>query len=688
MKTLILAEKPSMMRAIKAVYDKSSLPYQADFASFVGHIVELKSPQDYNQAWAKWEMNTLPMIPSKFEFKPKTQTHDVYKDINDKLKNNQYDFIINACDAGTEGENIFYSFYRHVGCTIPVKRFWTSQTTDGAIENALKNLIDENDPTIKNLRNAAMFRAIFDWLIGMNLSRAISITSQSAGGDKTIPVGRVMTPTLAMVVNRELEIKNFKPLDYYQIEGQFEGFNALWYDKEKDTNQIWDVEDAKRIGSDLIEESFVEDVMAEREESAAPQLHSLLDLQKEAVQLFGYSSKDTLSIAQSLYEKKLITYPRTESRHLPTEFAKDIRKQLNVIGNLYGYKEHVKQITDTGIEAFINSKKYVDDKKLTDHHAITLTDEKISPSKLSEQEVNIYELLTKRLLSCFMSPLIVQKTEVLINSNGHLFKTKGRVVVNKGFTALYDGLRKHKKDVLLPILSKGQVVALKGASLLSKQTEPPSRYTEATLLDAMRNAGKFVKDKNLQSVLKDVEGLGTAATRADIINKLFKLKMFEKEKKNIRPTDFGIEVIVSLHGHDLVSPELTARWSQKLKDIENGTMPLKQFHKELIDYTKLQVAQVSKLTVKTKQKTFGQCPTCSSEVVERGKVYKCKDTKCNFVIAKSISGAIIGEGDIRQLLLGKQTNELTFQWKKSGKQGKARLMYKNDKLEFVFSKNK
>lgn len=306
MKALLIAEKPSLMRDIQKVYKKTNLPYTIDFTAFVGHVVELKEPHEYHAEWKKWSLDLLPMMPTKYEFRVKKSAYKVYKDIEKLIKNNDYDFIINACDAGMEGENIFYSFYKNAKCTLPVKRFWTSQTTDSAIRHALEHLIDENDEMIRNLRNAAMYRMIFDWLVGLNLTRAATVK-----GGRTIKVGRVMTPTLAIVVKRELEIRHFVPTPYFQLELDFGNFQALWFDPIAKTNKLESLQVAQHIQAKLIPTAEVHQIETERKTIYAPSLHSLLELQKEANKFYGFTSAETLKIAQSLYEKKLITYPRT-----------------------------------------------------------------------------------------------------------------------------------------------------------------------------------------------------------------------------------------------------------------------------------------------------------------------------------------------------------------------------------------
>ncbi|SOC37490.1 DNA topoisomerase [Ureibacillus acetophenoni] len=681
-RALLIAEKPSLMRDIQKVYNSMQLPYEIDFASFVGHVVELKEPHEYKKEWKKWDLNVIPMIPEKYEFRIKRTAYKVYKEIEQKLKINHYDFIINACDAGMEGENIFYSFYKKSGCRLPVKRFWTSQTTDPAIRHALTNLIDENDLLIRNLRNAAMYRSVFDWLIGLNLTRAATVK-----GGRIIKIGRVMTPTLGIVVKRELEIQQFKPEPYFQLELDFGSFKALWTDLQTNDNKIPTKQFAEEIYSQLHTKAIVRDLKTERKTIYAPSLHSLLELQKEANKFYGFTSSETLKIAQSLYEKKLITYPRTESKHLPTNFAKTITDNIQHLANIEDYQKVVSSIIQNKkqIEDVIRSKKYVDDKKLTDHHAITLTDVPLGRKKLTPNEFKIYHLIAKRLLSIFMPPYVIDKTVAILESNKHYFKANGNIVIQKGYTELYDSHRK-KQEQPLPKLSLSMELPIQNKKILSKQTEPPSRYTDSTLLDAMFHAGRFVEDRELQKILKDAEGIGTSATRAEIIEKLIAIGMIAREGKTFKATQFGIDVINSLGNHDIVSPVLTAVWSKKLKDIVDGQLQSSVFYKDMLQYVRETTARFISLKMNVVEKettVVGKCVECQSPVIEGFKTYQCSNKNCKFAISKSIMKGKITVTDAKKLLNGKETREILFTWK-SGKKGKAKLKLHNGKLDFVF----
>lgn len=682
-KALLIAEKPSLMRDIQKVYKTMKLPYEIHFASFVGHVVELKEPHEYKAEWKKWDLNVLPMIPERYEFRVKKSAYKVYKEIEQQLKANQYEFIINACDAGMEGENIFYSFYKRVGCKLPVKRFWTSQTTDSAIRDALSNLIDENDLLIRNLRNAAMYRSVFDWLIGLNLTRAATVK-----GGRIIKIGRVMTPTLAIVVKRELEIQQFKPEPYSQFEIDLGQFRALWFDLKTNDNKIKTLQIAQQIQSEIGNTAIVRDVKTERKTIHAPSLHSLLELQKEANKFFGFTSSETLKIAQSLYEKKLITYPRTESKHLPTSLAKNIDANIQSLGTLSEYQDVVQNILNNKkqIANVIHSKKYVDDKKLTDHHAITITEVSLGNKKLSPGELKIYHLIARRLLSIFMPPYVIDKTAVVLESAGHFFKANGHVVADKGYTVLYE-LFKKKQEQPLPPLQVNMELPIHTTQVLSKKTEPPIRYTDSTLLDAMFHAGRFVEDKELQRILKDAEGIGTSATRAEIIEKLISIGMITREGKSFKATQFGIDVIISLKNHDIVSPVLTAVWSKKLKDIVDGHISSSQFYSEMLQYVKESTGRFIALDMEVAEKQeviVGKCIVCGHVVVEGFKGYTCSNKACKFFISKSIMKGKITTTDAKKLLSGRETREIRFTWK-SGKKGKAKLKLVGENIEFVFS---
>lgn len=694
MKALLIAEKPSLMKEIRSVYQKISHPDDIEFASLVGHVVALKEPEDYKDEWGKpWRLEVLPIIPEQFEYKPIASSMDVFKKVRDELKSGKYDYVINACDAGREGELIFYAFYKTIGCKLPVKRLWASDTMEATLREALLNLIDDKEPSLTRLKASSQFRAYFDWLLGMNLSRAISLKTK-----ESIAVGRVMTPTLAIVVNRELEILNFKPQDYCEIEADFGSYKGIWFDEKTGERRIFDKKKAENIKNNLGKDGYVISVDKQRKKNYAPTLHSLLELQKEAGKAFGYTADKVLSIAQELYEKKkLLTYPRTESRYLPRNLAGKLPDHLKVLEHIPEVKDVVKEILDNPkrMNEVMTSKKYVDDKKVTDHHAIIPTTTKPDLSALTEEERNIYLLVVKRLLSIFMDPYIVDKTTVITKVDSELFKSTGSIVIDLGYMRLYKNAKKTEEDKVLPPLKKGQHVEVKGVRLFEKQTTPPSRYDDPGLLQAMANAGGLVDDEELKTILKETAGLGTSATRAGIIEKLIEKKMIARKGKYLYATQFGIDIIQTLKGKDIVSPELTAKWEIKLRQIEDGAYDPARFYQEMIDYTQKVTKDfvdtigktVSRGThgAKKNKEVLGKCPKCGSDVVEGKSYYLCTQYKqsCDFIFAKEIGGAKLSKTEAKKLLAGKETKELNITLK-SGVKKAARLKLNADgKLDFI-----
>lgn len=691
MKALLIAEKPGLMRDIQSVYNTMSHPDQIDFSALVGHVVELKSPDDYKKEWGKpWRLNVLPMIPERFEYSPKKGVADVFKNVRDKLKNNHYDYVINACDAGREGELIFYAFYKTIGCKLPIKRLWASDTTEETMKEALNNLIDDKDPSLQRLKASAQYRAYFDWLTGMNLSRAITLKT-----NKFIPVGRVMTPTLAIIVKRELEIQNFVPQDFWMLVGTFGDYKGVWFDEKTGESKFLDKDKAETLKKSLGKQGVVDFVEKKRNKRNAPTLHSLMELQKEANKVFGYSASQTLSIAQSLYEtKKILSYPRTESRFLPKNLAGKLPQHLKALSGIDEVKNHVNQVlSDTKrMNEIMTSKKYVDDKKVTDHHAIIPTTTKPNMASLTKDEKNIYLLVVRRLLSIFLEPYETDKTTIITKVDNELFKTTGSTVVKLGYMELYRNLSKKKDDedeVVLPVLKKGQTVPVTKMTLLTKQTTPPSRYDDASLLTAMGNAGGFIDDEELQNILKETAGLGTSATRSGIIDKILDRKMVGKKGKSFYATQFGLDIIDTLNGKDITSPELTAKWEIKLSDIESGKYAPQDFYNEMITYTenetKLYMDTINRtITQVDEDKMVGTCPKCKGNVSETKSYYMCKNYKntCDFIIPKEFGKANITKTEAKKLLAGKETKEFNFEWS-SGKKGTGKLVLTSEgKLGF------
>lgn len=689
MKALLIAEKPSLMRDIRKVYNTMSFKDDITFMALAGHVLELQAPEEYDEKWGQpWTTTVLPMIPEKFIYKPSSRTKSLYNEAKNAILTGGYDYIINACDAGREGELIFYSLYKTVGKKVPVKRYWATNTTDTAVENALNNLLDDKDPILTNLKASAQYRAYFDWLMGMNYTRAITL-----GSGVMIPVGRVMTPTLAIVVNRELEILDFKPEDYYEIEAQFDDkYSGTWFDPETKETKVSSKEKADKIIESAGEKGTIEAIETKRSMRKAPTLHSLTELQKDCNRMFGYTATKTLELAQKLYEeKKLLTYPRTESRYLPRDMVKDIPKHVNCLKNISEISTHVNTILSDKVKMnkVLASKDYVNDSKVTDHHAIIPTMVEPLMSSLTKDEKNVYLLVAKRFIAIFMDPFVTDNTVIITDANGEKFKTAGKIVIDKGYTVLF---KAEVKDVILPLVKKGESFKIVEKNLLEKQTTPPNRYNEASLLTAMQSAGKEMTDAQLRKIMKETAGLGTVATRASIIEKLISREYIKRTGKNIVPTDDGIKVIKALDGKDIISPMLTAEWENKLSKIEDGELKPNVFYDEMIAYIKSETEGYK--TVKANipgnssgaGKVIGKCPSCGGEVVSGKKVYYCKnykkddDDSCKFVFGKTIANAKISEAEAIKLISGKETKKLKF--KTSNGEFENNLILLDNKVQF------
>jgi len=656
------------------------------FVALSGHVLELKYPGEYNEEWGKWKLEDLPIVPDKFEYKLDKKKSYFYNRVKDELNSGKYDYVINACDAGREGQLIFHSVYGYLGCTIPVKRFWISDQSDKGIKKALNNLFDETELT--NLTKSAFLRSYFDWLVGINLSRATSLKTQAK-----VPVGRVMTPTLAIIVNREKEILNFKPEDYWIIEVLFNGYHGTWFDKQGNgETKINTEEKAKKVYNSITDKGKVESADKRLITNYAPELYSLLTLQKDANNIYGYTASETLDIAQKLYDDlKLITYPRTESSVISTNMVDDMIPLLNSLKDIDEYSDTIDEIlkNEDNIKNTLKKKMYVDDTKLTDHHGLIPTPTKVNLKSLNEREKNVYELVLRRFISIFMEPFKYNKSTIIISSNNNFIKVSGKEIVDRGYKVLYNT---KEKETIIPNLSEGEIVGIKDKKIMRKQTTPPNRYTDSSLLDAMDNAGRMVEDKELRDILKRTKGIGTSATRDGYIEKLIKNNMTERKGKTIYPTSFGMDVIDVLGERDITSPGLTAIWEERLGKIEDGELSYEDFYDDMISYTEEQTINISKEVDKNlngEKMVLGKCPKCGEDVIKGKKYYLCskyKDT-CDFIIGKEFFGVKISDKDVEKILQGETTRKMNFTFK-NGKKGTGRLQYNKEEknIKIIFEK--
>lgn len=694
MKALLIAEKPSLMRDILAVYNTMAMKDVIDFMAFAGHTMTLAQPGDYKAQWGvkKWNWDMLPIVPDKFKCNISDGKEKLYNDIKNKLNTGNYDYVINACDPDREGQAIFEYFIEHVGCKLPVKRFWTNDLTEKSIEKALSNLRDNHEPFLKNLTTASKLRGQFDWLVGMNLTVASSLQMKN-----TVKVGRVKTPTLKIIVDRELEITNFKPTNFYELEGIFSGYNGVYFDKDGIV-RFSKKEDADNIINKLKKDSVVESIEKKMETNYAPQLYSLSSLQTDASKLFGYTAEETKTFVQSLYEKKILSYPRTDNPYISTELAKNFPKMLKAVYKVDGLNSYVKNIlSNTKAQTDVaKNKRYVNDAKMAEsgHYAIVPTGIEPDFTKLSKNELNIFSTVAKRFVAIFLPPMKIFKTTIVTNNNSYLFKTNGKTLIDEGYSVLYN----YKTvDILLPELKKGDKVDLIETKLNEKVTTPPQRYTDGTLISVMENPVKFLLDEGLKTTIKENKGIGTTATRDNIIGELVSNGYIERKKNKgkmeyIYATEKGISIIQNLKDKDISSIDLTGIWEENLGKIENGEMNSEEFRTLMINYVLKSINDIKSSNMSTVfnqegLKTIGKCPKCGRDVIESHKYYLCSSYKedCDFIIGKTFFGAKITNKDAEKILKGEHTRKMNFKFK-NGKNGSGKLTYnaKEGRVNIIF----
>ncbi|MGM9978951.1 MAG: DNA topoisomerase III [Clostridium sp.] len=633
-KTLVLAEKPSvgkeLARVLKCNQNKGSYiegnKYIVTWA--MGHLVGLMDPEGYDEKYKKWSMETLPMIPKNMKLTVLKKTGKQYNEVKKQLLRNDVSDIIVATDAGREGELVAYWILEKAKVNKPVKRLWISSQTEKAILEGFKNLKPGKE--FENLRKAAVCRAEADWLVGLNVTRALTCKYNAQ-----LSAGRVQSPTLAMIVNREEEIKNFKPIDYFNIKALGKGITLSWIN-DKGNGTIYEEDLAKSIVSKCKgQEGEVVEINKSNKKKYSQALYDLTELQRDANKIWGYSAKQTLNIMQRLYENhKVLTYPRTDSRYITSDIVATIPERLKAVS--FGeYRAVSEMLLKSGVKA---NKNFVDNSKVSDHHAIIPTEQKGNLVNLSVEEKHIYDLVVKRFLSVMMKPYEYEQTSIKVNVNGEIFTTKGNIPKQKGWKVLYDklDLDEEEKTQDLPALNKGDKIKLLDVSYIKKQTAPPARFNEATLLSAMENPQKYVNvGKDAAKTLGETGGLGTVATRADIIEKLFNSFVIEKKGKDIYPTSKGKQLI-ELVPKDLKSPLLTAKWEKQLDDIAKGKINDNKFIKDMREYATNLVEDVKGGTEKFHHdnQTGSRCPNCGKYLLEvngkNGRMLVCQDRECGY----------------------------------------------------------
>jgi len=678
----------------------------------VGHLVQLAEPEEYDEKWKKWKMADLPIVPPDgFKLVPRdARAKKQLKLIETLLKREDIDQVINACDAGREGELIFAYVYESVfGASAtsenppkPVERLWISSMTKQAIREGFERL--RPGQQMNSLELAARSRSEADWLVGMNATRAATIRGRAWVGG-VVSLGRVQTPTLGMIVKREREIQAFVPEPYRLVHATFQPpYQGIWFEGDE-TRIFGDLERADRIVAKVSgQDGTVEKVERKEQSERAPLLYDLTSLQRDANRRYGFSARRTLQAAQSLYEgKKAITYPRTSSRYLSGDMVPQLKPTAGTLQPIEDYRkaaEFVLALDQLPLQRVIN------DAKVDDHHAIIPTDVDHDVEAFTPDERRVFDLIARRFLAVFHPPARYARTTVITLVEEERFRTRGKITLEAGWRAVY-GLEpdherqseeEEKEGGEIPALQEGQTVRCIAAEIEDKMTKPPPRYTEATLLSAMETAGKLIDDEELREAMKE-SGLGTPATRAETIEVLIRREYIERVGRDLQATPKGIQVITMLEEHKLTSPELTGDWEHKLAEIERGRGDRKTFMKGIADFTKEtvdQIAALDKEKLRPERVELGPCPRCGAvtgEIIrENSKAYGCtswksrEETGCGFVIWKRVASRTLTPEIARQLIEERRTREVLSGFRsRNGKPFRARLVLNDeDKIEFDF----
>ena len=708
-KTLIIAEKPSVALDISRAlggFTREGDYFESEsyvLASSIGHLLSLVAPND--PVKGKWSFTHLPVIPPAFELGPTDKkSAERLKLLVRLAKRKDVSAIINACDAGREGELIFRYIIQFAGVNKPITRLWLQSMTQPAIREAFANLRD--DALLKPLEAAARSRAEADWLVGINGTRAMTAFNSKDGGFFKTPVGRVQTPTLAIVAEREERIRRFVSRDYWEVRATFVAAAGLYEGRWIDPGFKKDERDPERRESRLWSQAAAQSVVAAcrdqpgsvTEESkpstqASPGLYDLTSLQRDANGRFGFSAKTTLSLAQALYERhKALTYPRTDSRYLPEDYLGTVAQTMSALADGEGLAaaslaRHARKVVD---EKWVKPNRRVfDNKKVSDHFAIIPTLQ--IPRDLSEAEGKIYDLVVKRFLAVFFPSAEFRVTTRLTEVNGNRFRTDGKVLVNPGWLAIY-GKDAQGEDANLVAVAQGETVRTEDVEAVGLATKPPARYNEATLLSAMEGAGKLVEDEELREAMSE-RGLGTPATRASIIEGLINETYLRREGRDLVPTAKARQLMTLLAGLDvkeLTSPELTGGWEHKLKQIEQGGLGREAFMREIAQMTQVIVKRAKEYerdTVPGDYATLATpCPRCGGVVKENYRRYAC--TNCDFSISKHPGGRTFETPEVEELLARRELGPMQGFISKMGRPFAAILRITDEfKLEFDFGQS-
>jgi DNA topoisomerase III len=693
--TLVIAEKPSVGRDLVAVLPGAFTKHEGYLEGpehvvtwAVGHLVQLADPDEYDDRFKKWRMADLPIVPDRFKLVVRDERSKKQMNVVKRLLDrDDVELVVNACDAGREGELIFAYLYEKAGSKKPVQRLWLNSMTKEAIRNAFGSLRPSAD--LATLEEAARSRSEADWIVGMNATRAATIRLRSSF-DGAVSLGRVQTPTLAILARREQEIRDFKPEPYWVVDAQFdpveerprryEGrFHAGANPRVKSAEEALAIVEACRGQTGEI-------TKLEKSEARErpPFLYDLTSLQSDASSRYGFYARRTLAAAQRLYEDhKALTYPRTNSRYITSDMISDIKPIARLVGEQREYAAASKYVLGLDV---LPLGRVVNNEKVTDHHAIIPTRAERHPvDKMSDDDRKIYDLVVRRFLAVFHPEAVFENTRVETTVADYVFRTRGKLILVPGWRGVYgetaDGERADDdegREQQLPRLERGELVETIEIASEAKETKPPRRYSDGTLVRTMETAGKLVDDEELREAMKD-SGIGTPATRAAIIERLLQVGYVERDGRALVVTEKGLNVIRLLGEHALTSPGLTGDWERRLALIETGGDSREAFMGDIVRFTEDTVGELDRnlKDVRIPRANLGPCPVCGHDIVENRKGYSCwsrEDPGCGFVIWKSKAGKSLPVGVARELIKTGRTEKPVTGFKgRSGKSFRARL---------------
>ncbi len=636
MKSLVLAEKPSVARDIARVLNcgqkgKGFIEgpnYVVTWA--LGHLVTLAEPDDYDKKLKQWRMEDLPMLPEKMKLKVIRQTSHQYQVVRGLMQRSDIKDLVIATDAGREGELVARWVMDMARWKKPFKRLWISSQTDNAVREGFARL--QPGSAYNNLYDAAVCRAEADWLIGLNVTRTLTCKFNAQ-----LNAGRVQTPTLAMIVNREKEIQNFRPVDYWTIRTDFSDYYGDW--RGSNGGRIYEQAKAEEILARIKgQEGTIKEVKTEAKKELPPLAYDLTELQRDANRRYGWSAQKTLAVLQDLYERyKLVTYPRTDSRYITSDIVPTLPIRLKAMA-AGPYQTMAKALLQKPLQP---GKRLVNDSKVSDHHAIIPTEQPLNLRVLDEDEKRLYDLVARRFLAVLYPPFCYDQTTIVTVVKGETFYSRGKVITDQGWRAVQMApVNKEENDEekvpeqTLGLHQQGEKVPVKSCKSNKQKTKPPARYNEATLLSAMENCGKLVEDEELRESIKG-SGLGTPATRAEIIEKLIRTSYIERQGKQLIPTSKGMQLL-NLVPPELRSPELTAQWEQRLADIARGKAKKSDFMSDIRKDTSQLVhsIRIDSAVYKPDNISKSKCPQCGRYMLivngKRGKILACPERSCGY----------------------------------------------------------